>query len=406
MNHKTKTLFIYNEKLKVYIKNNGRKIKIAFLLLLLLFIYIFGNNNMFSRTFHKKYAIQYIKNFLLKYLNNSYFIASINDFPNISVIIPLYNCQNSIEMSILSIQLQYFKNYEIILINDYSNDNTSNIVNKIKEKDSRIKIINNKKNMGVLYSRSIGALNAKGKYIFCLDNDDLFFDQNLFGKIFEISESKDYDIVEFKSFYVKKFITQIKLREIKDSPFNDHPENYSLNQPELGLFPISRKNKFFANDHHLWGKSIKAKIYKNAIKKLIKKNYLIYNCWTEDISVIFIIFNISQTFFFVGIYGIIHLDYKQSTAHTLHHSKKLMGELFLLNIIIEFIKNIEINKSIILQKLEQIIKSKYYLSLNSQHMKALNIIYKKIIKISSLTNKDKKFLSKYMTHKIEAYKLI
>ena len=98
------------------------------------------------------------------------------------------------------------------------------------------------------------------------------------------------------------------------------------------------------------------------------------------------------------------MDYKQSTAHTLHHSKKLMGELFLLNIIIEFIKNIEINKSIILQKLEQIIKSKYYLSLNSQHIKALNIIYKKIIKISSLTNKDKKFLSKYMTHKIEAYK--
>ena len=121
-------------------------------------------------------------------------------------------------MSILSIQLQYFQNYEIILINDYSNDNTSNIVNKIKEKDSRIKIINNKKNMGVLYSRSIGALNAKGKYIFCLDNDDLFFDQNLFGKIFEISESKDYDIVEFKSFYVKKLSSQIKLREIKDSP--------------------------------------------------------------------------------------------------------------------------------------------------------------------------------------------
>ena len=401
MNNKKKKILAFTEKLNRYIKNNGRKIKISFLLLLFLFNYIFRNNNLFSRKFHKKYAIQYIKNFLLKYLNNSHFTTSINYFPNISVIIPLYNCQNSIEKSILSIQIQNFKNYEIILINDYSNDNTSNIVNKIKEKDSRIRIINNKKNMGILYSRSIGTLNAKGKYVFCLDNDDLFFDENLFGKIFEISESKDYDIVEFKSFYVKKLCSQIKLSEIKDSPFNDHPENYSLIQPELGLFPISRKNKFFANDHHLWGKSIKTKLYQNAINKLTKKNYSIYNCWTEDVSIIFIIFNIAQTFLFVGIYGIIHLDYKQSTSHTLHYSKKLMAELFLLNIIIEFIKNIELNKRLILQKLEQIIKSKYYLSLNSQHINALNIIYKKIIKIGSLTKKDKKFLSKYMTHKID-----
>ena len=69
MNHKTTKLLAYNEKLNIYIKNNGRKIKIAFLLLLFLFIYISGNNNMFLRTFHKKYTIKYIKNFLLKYLN-------------------------------------------------------------------------------------------------------------------------------------------------------------------------------------------------------------------------------------------------------------------------------------------------------------------------------------------------
>ena len=65
-------------------------------------------------------------------------------------------------------------NFEIILINDYSNDNSSIIINEMKKFDNRIKIINNHRNMGTLYSRSIGALNAKGKYIFALDNDDLF----------------------------------------------------------------------------------------------------------------------------------------------------------------------------------------------------------------------------------------
>ena len=176
-------------------------------------------------------------------MNNIEFIPSINYIPNISVIIPLYNCQSSIEITIKSIEMQYFKNYEIILVNDYSKDNTSQIVNKLKKKDLRIKIINNKKNMGILYSRSMGALTSKGKYIFCLDNDDLFYDEKLFDRVFKIAEKNNFDIVEFKSFYFKRITRQIKFREIKENPFNKHLNNFSLTQPELGLFPISRKNK-------------------------------------------------------------------------------------------------------------------------------------------------------------------
>ena len=97
--------------------------------------------------------------------------------------------------------------------------------------------------MGTLYSRSVGVLSAKGKYVFCLDNDDIFYDDNLFNKIYNIAESHNYDIVEFKSFDVKKFDTQIKLSEIKDNLFNKHPVNYILTQPKLGLFPISKNNR-------------------------------------------------------------------------------------------------------------------------------------------------------------------
>ena len=130
------------------------------------------------------------------------------------------------------------KNFEIILINDYSTDNTSKIVNEMMDKDKRINIINNHKNMGILFSRSIGALNARGKYIYCLDDDDIFYDQNLFYNIFNIAESHSYDIVEFKYFEIKKYSYTIKLNQIKDSPFNNHLINYTLKQPELGIFPI------------------------------------------------------------------------------------------------------------------------------------------------------------------------
>ena len=320
--------------------------KLLLFLLLLFIIYIFENCNLSEKLFSKKYAIEFLKNFLLDDLNNINLNFTINNPPNISIIIPLYNCKNSIEKSIKSIQYQTFSNYEIILINDFSNDNTSNIINYLKSRDSRIKIINNNKNMGTLYSRSIGALSAKGKYIYCLDNDDLFYDKNLFKRIYEIAEETGYDIVGFKSYFTKKYSTKLKLSEISVSPFSHHSSNLTLTQPKLGLFPISKKGKYSPNDYHIWGKSIKTKIYKTAVNYLGKKNYSFYNCWTEDISIVFILFNIAQSFIFIGIFGILHLNYKQSTSYILPNSKKLMAELYLLNIIIDFIQNKENNKKL------------------------------------------------------------
>ena len=304
-----------------------------------------------------------------------------------SIIIPLYNCQNTIKTTIISVQKQNFNNFEIILINDNSQDNTSKIINEINVMDKRIKVINNKKNMGILYSRSIGALNAKGKYILCLDNDDIFFDDNLFGQIFNISEIQNYDIVEFKSFDVEKYYSGIKMREIKENYFNWHPEysdNFYLTQPELGLFPIKRNDKYDTNDFHIWGKSIKTKIYQKAINMLKMKNFSFHNCWTEDISIIFIIFNIAQSFIFIGLYGIIHLDYNKSTSYSLHGSSKLMAELYLLDIIINYIQNIDKNKKYVFQKLVSIFNSEQIQFLNINHIKYLQAIINKILQIKNL----------------------
>ena len=78
-------------------------------------------------------------------------------------------------------------------------DNTLSIIQEIQKKDPRIKILNNTKNMGVLYSRSIGTLLAKGKYVFPLDCDDLFLDDNVFETIYKIAEKDNFDIWEFKA---------------------------------------------------------------------------------------------------------------------------------------------------------------------------------------------------------------
>ena len=392
-----KRFLSYFEIIKFYLKKKNI-IVIRIILLLVLIIYLFVINNLSENIFEKKYAIKYIQKLLQNYLNNTIEYYPFNNRnPNISIIIPLYNCQNTIIFSITSIQKQCFQNYEIILINDYSTDNTSSIVNELSKKDSRINIINNKKNMGILYSRSIGILISIGKYILCLDNDDLFYDENLFGYIFTFAEIRNYDIVEFKSFYVKKYSCGLKLSEIKDSPFNRHPINYTLTQPDLGIFPISKNNKYSSNDFHIWGKSIKSSIYKKSLNMLTEKKYSFYNCWTEDISILFIIFNLAKSFIFLGIYGIIHLDYKQSTSYTLHESKKLMSDIFLLDIIIEYIQNIEVNKIYILQKLKKIFNGKNIKFLNTEHKNYLKDIIMKIFQIKSLSKSDKNLIFMYMT---------
>ena len=378
-------------------KNKKNVLRILSFILLILLIYIFESNNFSLKIYEKKYAIQYIRKLLFNYLNNTnQYYSIINKYPNISIIIPIYNCQNTIRFSISSIHKQNFDNYEIIMINDYSNDNTSKIINQLMQMDSRIKLINNKKNMGILYSRSIGVLNSRGKYIFCLDNDDLFYDENLFSYIFNFSESTNFDIVEFKSFYVTKYDFNYKPSEIKDSPFNRHPINLTLTQPNLGIFPISRNNKYYSNDFHIWGKSIKSSIYKKSINLLNKKNYSFYNCWTEDISIVFIIFNLAQTFIFINLYGIIHLDFKQSTTYTLHQSKKLMSDLFLIDILIKYIQNIEVNKVYLLQKLKGLFQGKFIKYLNNEHKIYIKDIVNKIFLIKSLSKKEKDLIFYYM----------
>ena len=89
-----------------------------------------------------------------------------NKNPKVSVVIPAYNCQKYIKQTIRSIQNQEMEDLDIVIVNDFSNDNTLKIIEEIRKEDKRIKVLNNKNNMGILYTRCIGTLAAKGNYIY------------------------------------------------------------------------------------------------------------------------------------------------------------------------------------------------------------------------------------------------
>jgi glycosyltransferase involved in cell wall biosynthesis len=106
------------------------------------------------------------------------------------------------------------------LVDDFSSDKSLKIISNIAEKDSRVKIIRNKKNRGSLYSRSIGTLNSKGRYIMALDSDDIFSNEFLFYICYKESEKYDLDILEFSGFRIKKAILRLNqklYKNIKDS---------------------------------------------------------------------------------------------------------------------------------------------------------------------------------------------
>lgn len=90
----------------------------------------------------------------------------------ISIVIPVYNSEEYLEVCIKSLIHQTYDELEIIFVNDCSKDKSLEILKKYQNKDSRIKIINNKLNQGVSESRNIGIKYATGKYIGFCDSDD------------------------------------------------------------------------------------------------------------------------------------------------------------------------------------------------------------------------------------------
>lgn len=111
----------------------------------------------------------------------------------VSIIMPMYNSSKYIEESILSVINQSFVFWCLYIVDDCSTDNSLSLVQSLAEKDSRIKIINNSKNVGVAEARNIGIKMAMGKYIAFLDSDDQWSVNKLQSQV-KVLES-GYDVV-------------------------------------------------------------------------------------------------------------------------------------------------------------------------------------------------------------------
>lgn len=112
----------------------------------------------------------------------------------ISVIIPCYNCGNFVQETLDSVTNQTYSDFEIIAIDDCSNDNTLSVLEKYSENEDRLKIYKNKDNLGVAQTRNKAAELAKGKYIAFLDADDVWVRDKLEQQVLILENDKKVDL--------------------------------------------------------------------------------------------------------------------------------------------------------------------------------------------------------------------
>jgi cellulose synthase/poly-beta-1,6-N-acetylglucosamine synthase-like glycosyltransferase len=117
-----------------------------------------------------------------------------NKNPYISVCIAALNMKYFIERNIISILNQSFQNFEIIIVNDGSTDETGNIIKRMQSNEKKIKLLTHTSSLGVYRSRIESILNSSSNYIILMDPDDMYLNEHLFQKLYDYNKNMNLDI--------------------------------------------------------------------------------------------------------------------------------------------------------------------------------------------------------------------
>ncbi len=140
----------------------------------------------------------------------------------VSIVTPAYNSEKFIRSTIASVVNQTYTNWELIIVDDCSSDNTVKVVEELSKSDNRIKCFKNETNGGAGVSRNKGLEMATGRFIAFLDSDDLWYKDKLETQISYMIENKapisftSYDLVTSNNEKLNKVIKSIPFVDYKE----------------------------------------------------------------------------------------------------------------------------------------------------------------------------------------------
>jgi len=301
-------------------------------------------------------------------------IKIIKENPYISICIPALNMNKYIERTILSIINQSFQDFEIIIVNDNSKDDTENIIKRLQLEDIRIKLINHNINKGVYYSRVESILFSKGKYIILMDPDDLYLNENLFKELYNYNIKYNIDIIEFTVFQ------QIEGRRSIFYPKNhyeSHFHNFTDNtifQPNLSeiLFHSPKNNNIYTHSicRNIWNKMIRRKIFLDMHKFIGLDYFNNFVITADDMAMNVISYHFANNYsniFLPGyMYNIRPLSMSHGDGGSLLNQIRAINYLLYFKILYKYVKQFEINRRILFNELKNL--KRYIYSIKDNNM--------------------------------------
>lgn len=264
-----------------------------------------------------------------KLINEKYKKTKFN--PKVSVISPVYNREKYLIRFINSIHNQKFKEIEIILIDDFSDDNSIKIIEKLQKFDKRILLLKNKKNKGTFICRNQGVLKSKGEYLIFPDPDDII-PQDIIDVCYKFVKKYHFEMIRFMHYLGKG--------RIKNNNFLQKLQSYPIYQPELSTYLFYGLGKLEYIDFNISNKLVKRVTFIRALNLLYKYYLKIYMVRFEDGLMNFCLYRIAKSFFFLKKIGYYYIRNEKTYKEKLISRNHLLYfKFFYLKLTFEFTKN-------------------------------------------------------------------
>jgi len=263
-----------------------------------------------------------------------------NEIPKISIISSNYNRGKYILRFLRSIQNQYFDNIEIIFVDDFSSDNSVELIKDYQIEDERIILIKHNKNKGTLISRNEGALISKGEYLIFPDPDDILA-QDILNICYQYSKINNYEIIRYN-------LLDQRENDIFYNSIVNKLDSRRIEQPELFYYLFYGIGKLKQIDFNLANKFIKRESYiraLNSINSFYLKQYMIN---FEDGIMNYILYKTSKSFYFLKNIGYFYIRNNQSITinQNINYNNRLKFIFLYLKIVFDTTKNNKIEKEI------------------------------------------------------------
>lgn len=174
--------------------------------------------------------------------------------PMLSIIVPMHNSEDTIEICIESILNQDFEEYELILVDDGSTDDTLKKCALYVEKDKRVKVISLSKNSGATAARKAGIERAMADIVGFVDSDD-WIERDMYSNLMKIFQENDCDLLSsgiFRDYMDKNYTVEV-VDNFSEGMYYNLPESvystmlYDDNERDFGIF-CTLVNKLFKKD--------------------------------------------------------------------------------------------------------------------------------------------------------------